>query len=69
MAYLLVLGDVEVVENGTRGNDTHFKILNAKSLQVDGLKMAQQFVVGCVKSIHPIVELVGIIFGAKKFDE
>ena len=69
MLYLVMLGQVEVMQNGACRHHPIIQILNSESFQRFGFEVAQQAVHSRVLSINPVIECVGVKFSAKKRDK
>jgi hypothetical protein len=57
VAYLRMLGDVEIMKNGSRGNDAEWQMVYAESFQIFRLKMFEESVTSGIRCKNPIVEL------------
>ena len=55
----------QVLQNGTSGNDTTLKVVDAEPFQRPHLEVLEEFLVGCLFSKHPVVEFEGTESGAE----
>ena len=69
MRDVCVLGDVEIMQQGTRGYNTHFQVLYAESFQVFRPEMPQQPFGGRFFGENPVFELEGEISVSEMFFE
>ena len=69
MFHFAVFGKVEVMQNGSSSDDPLRQLVYAEALERVGLKMRQEALVGSIRRVNPVVELVGIIFGPEIFGE
>ena len=69
MADLFMLCNIEIVKNCTGCNYAKLQVLHPKSLQRNGLEMAQQPVAGCIFGINPVVEFEREKFRPKIFSK
>ena len=58
MAQLGVLGDVEVVQDGSRGHNGTLHVVDAESFERTSLEVLEQPVVGRLEVEHPVVHLL-----------
>ena len=65
MPYLRVLRHFEILQDGTRRADAAVQVLHPEALQALHAEVAEQFLVGSLFGIYPVIEFKGKVFRAE----